>query len=191
MSPKTAIQNKELRRASIQKIKDAAFLLMAKNGYESTSIAQIANEAGVSKGLLYNYFDSKRALLQSLIEQAFETGDAIVSELVSDEPGKTIEAMFTWFFKDLKMNADTWKLITQLALQVDKYEFVKKIIKDKMNGYVEILKSLLGDLGYKNPELESMIIFAIMDGIGVEYLILKEEYPLDEMEKFLINKYCG
>ena len=50
MSPRTAEQNEQIRTESKHKIMEAAFKLIAKNGYEATSIALIAKTAGVSKG---------------------------------------------------------------------------------------------------------------------------------------------
>jgi len=41
---------------------NTALQLFENNGYESTSISKIALTAGVSKGLMYNYFPSKVAL---------------------------------------------------------------------------------------------------------------------------------
>jgi AcrR family transcriptional regulator len=43
-------------------ILDGAAAVFAADGYEGASMARIATVAGVSKGTLYNYFDSKAAL---------------------------------------------------------------------------------------------------------------------------------
>jgi len=42
---------------------------MAKHGYESTTLRDVAKEAGVSVGLLYRYFPSKRAVIVALYEE--------------------------------------------------------------------------------------------------------------------------
>jgi len=34
------------------------------------------------------------------------------------------------------------------------------------------------------------MISALFDGMGIQALMVREDYPLDEMESFLINKYC-
>lgn len=41
----------------------------AKQGYESTTLRDVAKEAGVSVGLLYRYFPSKRAVITALYEE--------------------------------------------------------------------------------------------------------------------------
>ena len=38
---------------------DAAIALMSQKGYESTTIQDIIDEVGVSKGAFYHYFSSK------------------------------------------------------------------------------------------------------------------------------------
>ena len=43
--------------------------LFESQGYFATTIEQITIEAGVSKGLVYNYFESKEELLAGLIEE--------------------------------------------------------------------------------------------------------------------------
>jgi AcrR family transcriptional regulator len=46
-----------------------AVKLMAKQGYESTTLRHVATEAGVSVGLLYRYFPNKRAVLIALYDE--------------------------------------------------------------------------------------------------------------------------
>ena len=47
-------------------ILDAAARLFARKGYKGATIREIAREAGVAEGTIYNYFDSKHDLLISL-----------------------------------------------------------------------------------------------------------------------------
>jgi AcrR family transcriptional regulator len=47
-------------------ILDAAAQLFARKGYKGATIREIAREAGVAEGTIYNYFDSKHDLLISL-----------------------------------------------------------------------------------------------------------------------------
>ncbi|WP_459735762.1 TetR/AcrR family transcriptional regulator, partial [Peribacillus sp. N1] len=39
-----------------------------KQGYFATSISEIDNQAGISKGLLYNYYKVKEELLSEIVE---------------------------------------------------------------------------------------------------------------------------
>jgi AcrR family transcriptional regulator len=55
--------------AARQRLYDIAIRLMARQGYESTTLRDVAKEAGVSVGLLYRYFPSKRAVIIALYEE--------------------------------------------------------------------------------------------------------------------------
>lgn len=190
MSPRTPIQNEQIRAESQHKIMDAAFKLMAKNGYEATSIAMIAKTAGVSKGLLYNYFDSKEDLLKALVIGAMEHGEEVMSELMTEDPKQTLAQIFQWFFKEMSDNYDQWRLITELTLKIEKFDFVQSLVTTKMNEFINAIASLLTLLEYKDPLGEARIIGAILDGVGIQALIVKEDYPMDEIEQYLITKYC-
>ena len=57
------------REAASEAIIDAAEEVAAERGLENTSIAAIAERAGVAAGTLYNYFPDREALLQSWFAQ--------------------------------------------------------------------------------------------------------------------------
>ncbi len=190
MSPKTPEQNARIRAESRQRIMAAAMHLFARDGYERTSIAGIAREAGVAKGLLYNYFSSKEDLLRTLILEAFSRGDEQVANLVAADPRSTLRNLLKWFFDEMRQRPEHWRLITEITLRVDKYAFVHELAKAKMEEYVQVLSRLFAQLNYTDPLNEARLFVGILDGIGVEALVLKEDYPLAAMEKFLLKKYC-
>lgn len=173
------------------KIMDAAFWLIAHQGYESTSIAQIAKRAGISKGLLYNYFLSKEALLEKLIQHAMSQGEQIVATTFTDDPATTLENLFRWFFKELRERPEYWRLLTELTLKIDKFKFVHDIAVEKMKAYTELLKHLFEQLEVEDPAGEAKLVAAVFDGIGMQAVVLKQDYPLDELERILIRKYCN
>lgn len=50
-----------------QEITEAAFVEFAENGYAATRVEAVAQRAGVSKGLLYRYFETKEDLFKAVI----------------------------------------------------------------------------------------------------------------------------
>jgi AcrR family transcriptional regulator len=55
--------------AARERLYDTAIRMIARRGYEATTLRDIANEAGVSVGLLYRYFPSKQAVIVALYDE--------------------------------------------------------------------------------------------------------------------------
>lgn len=84
----------EQTRAQIQQ---SARSLFSERGYVGTTIAQIANAAGVSEPTVYATFGGKRAILLSLLDEMEKAADA--SELAEflDSPGSNSRAQLRAF----------------------------------------------------------------------------------------------
>lgn len=67
-------QQKAARRAQIL---EAALTLFAQKGYDATSTREIANQVGVTEGLIFHYFPTKADLLRA----GLETSHSFLSEL--------------------------------------------------------------------------------------------------------------
>src|SRR5215475_4500743 len=56
-------------RAKRRQIMEGARAVFLAQGFDGASMGEIAREAGVSKGTLYVYFDSKEALFEAIVEE--------------------------------------------------------------------------------------------------------------------------
>lgn len=54
-----------------QKLIESGFHIIAKNGFHSTTMDEIAGEAGLSTGIAYRYFKNKKDLMLEIIEHYF------------------------------------------------------------------------------------------------------------------------
>ena len=99
--------------------------------------------------------------------------------------------ILTMFFAEMKAHLQQWRLIMNLTLQIDRYDFVHRLAITKIDGYVSLFEELLGKMGWPNPKDEAKLLTALFDGVGLQYFILKEDYDLDEMERILLQKYCS
>lgn len=191
MSPRSTTQNAEIRQKSKSNIMTAALTEFALHGFEATSIAQIAKRAEVSKGLLYNYFESKEDLVEQLILEAVNENELAMGGLITEDPAQTLEGILRWLFRELRENTKYWKLTTELSFKLKRFEFVHDLALAKMTEFVAFGGNLLGQLGFEHPEQEARVLGALFDGIAIHYLTMGKDYPLDEMESFLIDKYCN
>jgi AcrR family transcriptional regulator len=120
MSPRTPKQFQEMREEKMTLIMDVALKHFANEGYFRTTINHIAKHAGISKGLMYNYFDSKEALLKAIIHRSV---NEIYKYLDIDKDGYLSEEEFDFFIRKinvmLKGKKYFWQLLFQLLMQID------------------------------------------------------------------------
>ena len=69
MSLAAASPTEQAESAKRRQIMDGARAIFLAQGFDATSMGEIAREAGVSKGTLYVYFDSKEVLFQAIVEE--------------------------------------------------------------------------------------------------------------------------
>jgi AcrR family transcriptional regulator len=127
MSPKTAKQFKSIREEKTTLIMDVALQHFADEGYFKTTITHIARHAGISKGLMYNYFESKEELLIAIINRSMSE---ISRYFDPDKDGYISEEEFELFirklFSILRENICFWRLFFQLMIQKDvREQFLK------------------------------------------------------------------
>ena len=61
-------KNQEVRENRRQQIMQTAMELFVEKGFVTASVSDIAKKCGISKGLMYNYFESKDALLKAILD---------------------------------------------------------------------------------------------------------------------------
>jgi AcrR family transcriptional regulator len=87
MAKPTPPRKRERRPAERpEEIATAALRLFCKKGYHATSIDEIAEVAGVTKGAVYHHFDSKEDLLQTAMTAFFDEAFQQAMESVAKEP---------------------------------------------------------------------------------------------------------
>jgi AcrR family transcriptional regulator len=90
--PKVSEEHKERRREAIL---EAAQGVFARHGYEGATVARLEKATGLSRGAIFNYFDSKDALFVAVVAQSsdrlveiwLERGfRALLDALVHEDP---------------------------------------------------------------------------------------------------------
>lgn len=192
MSPRTSQQFEEIRNQSQRKIVDAAFELFATRGYHNTSISQIAKTAGVAKGLIYNYFEKKEDLVLAIVSDLMSQGDDTLGDVLNiEDPKEQLKAIIELSFRYVTEREHDTKLMTALSLQLDDFPAVQEVVRGKYTGMIPLMAHLLEKAGIPDFEQEARMLAATMDGIGLQYIVLKETVPMEEMKQYLIQKYCS
>lgn len=120
MSPRTKEQFEAIREEKRSLIMNVALEHFASEGYHRTTINHIAKHAGISKGLMYNYFSSKEVLLSEIIHHSISE---VASYFDTDKDGILSEDEFDLFVRRylnvIREKASFWRLFSQVMLQKD------------------------------------------------------------------------
>ena len=187
MSPRTKNQFEEMRQKSRENIEKIALELFAIKGYHATSISQIAEKAGISKGLLYNYYKSKEHLLDSVIMKVYEEIMRIVQMNENLPAEKQIEQMIIQTIDHIKKNITFWKLYLFLVHQSDVHKKLSVLYEKMRDEYMGYVVKLFQEVGSENPTMEALLLGTMFDGIGLNYVTAPDGYPIDEMKDYLIE----
>ncbi|HEV2670551.1 MAG TPA: TetR/AcrR family transcriptional regulator [Gemmatimonadales bacterium] len=97
------------KNARPEEILHAALEAFADRGFAATKLEDVARRAGVTKGTIYLYFDSKEALFKALIR---ETIVPVIAQ------GEAIAQAFTGSTRDLfeRLVREYWRLVGETSL---------------------------------------------------------------------------
>ncbi len=198
MAPRTKEQFEEIRQEKKDLILSTALRLFADKGFHTTSIDRIAKEAGVAKGLMYNYFENKEALLIELFNGYLKLLDELLNPDNDDEI--TSEEMGCFFDKlrdSLCRNNQYWRLFSFLSLQK---EVISVLISKVEKGVLllrhqQLVQKYFQDR-YENYQLEAFIFQSLIKGFTIQYVFAPSMIPeqfvndfFDRMKKtYVIEK---
>lgn len=194
MSPRTEKQLDAHRALKRKQIIMGALHLFATKGYFNTSIRDIAEEVKISKGLLYSYFENKEQLLNAVLDFALKEATELglsEEDLKELHPKEIIGEVIEGFFRMLEEKKVLWRVIVSLALHVGSIPSVQKTISLVYSDLTRQLEELFARIGHQDPQNEAFKLGALMDGIGIQYLIFGDNYPLNKIKENIIKNYIN
>ncbi|MFA8342542.1 MAG: TetR/AcrR family transcriptional regulator [Rhodothermaceae bacterium] len=188
--PRTKEQFAEMREKTKELITRASMKLFAENSYHGTSITQIAKEAGISKGLIYNYFDKKEEIVEVIIKEAFGEFEKMFAEQMKmEDPFEALGLIIESSFKMVKSQTEFYKLFIMISLQKDLQEITMRIMTDFYGNVYSYFEELFKRIGVENYVLEARIFGATFDGVFLNYSFFSQEFPIDDIKNYLLKKY--
>lgn len=189
MTPRTELEFEKLRSERKNQIMDTALELFAQEGYHQTTVSRIANQAGISKGLMYNYFESKEELLQAIIGKGIEM---FLGSFDPNKDGTLTDEEFDYFveglFKILGSHQHFFKLYISILSQPEALRLIKVKFEEFYDFFLKTLTGYFKRIGAKNPKAEARLFGALVDGVMFHFLVFKN-YPLNEVKQIIINRF--
>jgi AcrR family transcriptional regulator len=97
-------RSEDERQAKMQFILDAALDVFVEDGFTQARLDDVARRAGVAKGTLYLYFESKQALFEALIRSGIARPVEAMRDRILASEGSTealLKMMFAFFARDV------------------------------------------------------------------------------------------
>jgi AcrR family transcriptional regulator len=169
--PKISEQDRADRR---QRLVDAAWRRFATGGYRDTTVDDVCEEAGVSKGTFYGYFASKQDLFVALLDEETEALNAVARELAEAEYSGA-ERVRRFALAMLRVGDDP----ARVQLRADLWSAVQSdpVLRGEFADAVERRRSVLrewirdsvraGDLALEERRANALasILLALTDGL--------------------------
>lgn len=173
----------DTRKAEKKKlILDAAVKVFARRGFYNARISEIASNAGVADGTIYNYFKNKDDLLISIFDESIsEIINRFRKEIAGTlDPAEQIRTFALLHFQIVENQPDLAKVL-QLELRQSNH-FIKEYAGTSLNDYLNLIGEIIqrgqamrifrDDI---QPGIAKRIIFGALDEMATLWLLSREK----------------
>lgn len=191
MCPRSAATNARMRDAAREKIIAASLEAFAARGFDGAAVKEIAERAGVSKGLPYHYFKSKEALLaaalRSRLDDLLELTERV--ERLPD-PETRLEALFDGLISHARERPEVFRFYLSVVLGAggERLDGVAARLREPMDVYLGRLRDIFVDVGSADPETDAQLFRAVLLGVCVR-LASGVEVPIPALKQRLLDTF--
>ena len=154
--------------------------LFSERGYNEVTMEEIAEDMGVSKGTIYNYFSSKENLYLEILKESFEAIEALLHEEVENsDPAplklrKLLAAIFTFYRRNLKVLRILSRDETHLLKE--HFELTEKWRTRRVRLYEKIIEKGIdeGSFVRQNPRLRALMLYGAVGAVMVHHDFLMD-----------------
>jgi AcrR family transcriptional regulator len=176
----------------------AAVTLFAEKGYASTSVREIVASVGVTKPVLYYYFESKEGLFRSILDWAGKQQEILLKNVL-DTPGTALQRMiylYRLLFQGVSENGNLFKLIHNLifgppqgAPPYDVEQYHRRMVDAIKAIYLRGLSE--GELKDADPDEVAILLLGVTDLSFHLYHIHPESFDPAQPERLLELAFQG
>ena len=178
--------------AAREKILETASRLFAEQGYESTSLSQVARQAKVSKALIFWHFDCKEKLYHNALRKTLEPYFIDSEDLEGLEEREQIVRLIDQFYNFVSDNVYSVRFFLSLTLRTERHP---DDVLGKVNELYRVYRSSFADIidrGRRrgvfredvDPQRDAALIMTALGGILIHQFMSNEilQDPKDLLE---------
>ncbi len=191
MAPRSPEQFAEIREERKHQILMAALHVFAEDSYHGSSMAAVAKRANVSKGLIYNYFDSKEEVLKTLIVDLFDE----MMDLLDIDPEIPLTKsgfinVIEVSINEVVKNPQRWKLYMSLSFQPDVMPLMLTEMMPKLQPFMIMMSNYFVAQGHEDPMAMMRYYSAVLDGVQMHLLMDPENFPIEKVKQMMIDQFA-
>jgi len=157
---------RDLRR---QIILDAALVLFADKDFRSVTVREIAKQAGVSIGTIYNYYPNLTELFLDVFLNCAEEITQMLDALSTKQP-VSLETICEFYIAYLNDNMTFYQMMSHFMLGGDLSSETTVKLDAKMKELLNRLEAALANAGLQTgTRLTAHALFAALNGIMISY----------------------
>lgn len=158
---------------------DVALGLIQTKGYEQMTVQDVLDQLGASKGAFYHYFDSKRALLEAVVERSTDGALAALAPLLDDphlSAARKLEGVFAGIAAWKAQRKELMLAILEVWVSDDNAIVREKSRRLAVSRLVPLLEPIIrqgveeGVFTVPYPDETARAIVALFQGFGDEAL---------------------
>lgn len=183
--PRKATPVRQFAEDRRQALVEAAIRSLKRHGHEGLSVRRIAQEAGVSLGLINHHFPNKNALIAEAYRHFNKGLIGGITQAVARAPASArarLRAFFEASFSPPNLDPDVLTVwIVFWAMHRHSSE-IQLVHRETYGGYVELVRGMLADLakessrGRINLRLQAIGLTALLDGLWLEWCLDPEDF---------------
>jgi AcrR family transcriptional regulator len=175
---------------SVTHIVDATIRVLARQGYAHTSLMDIANEVGMSKGAVHYHFPTKEALISQVLETAVEAVAERTRRVwtAGENPLVAVRSALRELWQARAVPSDEVKVVSDLLAQSmhdpNLREPLATYYRFAFSQVEEHLRGTAAGLGIRtkiDPAFIPRILHALLDGLLLQKLVDPESIQDDQV----------
>lgn len=173
--PKVSEEHAQARR---QQVIDAAYRCFARRGFHQSTMRDIYEEAKLSPGAVYHYFDNKDEIIQASFDFDYQRSSELFSAAIaSDNPMRALEDLLDFFMQGLKsaaalgagrVNVQGWG---EALVNAKLHETIQRVLSSYLDALTRVVRNAQ-DAGQMETSLDptsvSRLLLSIYYGLEMQ-----------------------
>lgn len=160
-------------RRTRQKLIEAAVECFERHGFDETTTAMIASEAGVAVGTVYNYFTDKREMILELFDQTNrEVAEEVISQLDpaswrgTTDPRDRTRSLIDAIFHAQRLRPGIQRILWAQYFKDAAFQEPFEALRDRIQSAIDSFIVAVDEAGLCRPDLDrEMASFVVLNAV--------------------------